>query len=360
MNRRRFQAQHFTVGWISALPLELEAARTLLDEEYESNDDTVQYVLGRIGKHDVVMCCLPKGQIGTNAAAVAATRMQSIFPAIQIGLMVGIGGGVPSAVTDVRLGDVVIGSPQGNSGGVIQYDFGKTGQGGSHARTGFLNAPPSLLLTAVSMLQADPDANDRIEARLGSVNIPQKFKRCNTGPDNLYSASYDHTEGATCDKCSKDMLVTRASRENDRVVIHYGTIASGNQVMKDGTTRDRLSTELGGILCFEMEAAGLSNTFPCLVIRGICDYVDSHKNKNWQPYAAMAAAVYAKEILVLTPTIHRRGFQTAFEDQLGSFSVPFSRDEHFVDRPSITDRLKEILELDSSARAALVEIGGVG
>jgi hypothetical protein len=71
--------------------------------------------------------------------------------------------------------------------------------------------------------------------------------------------------------------------------------------MKDGLTRDKYSEELGGVLCFEMEAAGLMNTFPCLVIRGICDYSDSHKNKMWQPYAAAAAAAVAKEILGFMP-----------------------------------------------------------
>jgi nucleoside phosphorylase len=46
-----------------------------------------------------------------------------------------------------------------------------------------------------------------------------------------------------------------------------------------------------------MEAAGLMDNFPCLVIRGICDYADSHKNKQWQGYAAATAAAYAKELL---------------------------------------------------------------
>jgi hypothetical protein len=51
------------------------------------------------------------------------------------------------------------------------------------------------------------------------------------------------------------------------------------------------------VLCFEMEAAGLMNHFPSLIIRGICDYSDSHKNKEWQGYAAMAAAGFAKDLL---------------------------------------------------------------
>ena len=85
------------------------------------------------------------------------------------------------------------------------------------------------------------------------------------------------------------------------VVLYYGIVASGNQVMRDGAERDRVSTELGGVLCFEMEAAGLMNSFPCLVIRGICDYADSHKNKKWQPYAAGTAVACAKEVLSVIP-----------------------------------------------------------
>jgi nucleoside phosphorylase len=84
-------------------------------------------------------------------------------------------------------------------------------------------------------------------------------------------------------------------------VTHYSTIAPGNQVIKDATVRDKLSVELGGVLCFEMEAAGLMNSFPCLVIRSICDYADSHKNKRWQAYAAGMAAAYAKEVLATIP-----------------------------------------------------------
>jgi hypothetical protein len=68
--------------------------------------------------------------------------------------------------------------------------------------------------------------------------------------------------------------------------------------MKDGRTRERLRKKFD-MLCFEMEAAGLLNHFQCVVIRGICDYSDSHKNKTWQPYAAATAAAYAKELLSL-------------------------------------------------------------
>jgi nucleoside phosphorylase len=80
--------------------------------------------------------------------------------------------------------------------------------------------------------------------------------------------------------------------------VHYGLIASGNQVVKNGILRDMLNQDLGGqVLCFEMEAAGLMNNFPCLVIRGICDYSDAHKNNVWQEHAAAVAGAFAKELL---------------------------------------------------------------
>ena len=86
------------------------------------------------------------------------------------------------------------------------------------------------------------------------------------------------------------------TEEEDNPAVHYGIIASANQLMKDASIRDELAKEKN-ILCFEMEAAGLMNDFPCLVIRGISDYADSHKNKQWQGYAAMVAAAYGKDLL---------------------------------------------------------------
>lgn len=92
--------------------------------------------------------------------------------------------------------------------------------------------------------------------------------------------------------------MNRTPRATDELYIHYDLIASGNKVMKDAKTRDTIAQELD-ILCFEMEAAGLMDLLPCLVIRGICDYSDSHKYEEWQGYSALAAAAYTKELLNL-------------------------------------------------------------
>jgi nucleoside phosphorylase len=306
MAGRRLKIEDYTVGWISALPIELAAAAEMLDEEHEDLPqdpaDSNIYTFGRIGEHNVVIACLPAGQMGTNSAAMVASQMKSTFPSIRFGLMVGIGGGVPSAESDIRLGDIVISQPYMQHGGVVQYDFGKTGAEGRLNRTGSLNSPPTVLLNAVNKLRAN-HMRRRIKLHefLSTYARLPEFAHQGAEFDVLYNARYSHVGGPTCDGCSKEEVVSRLPHENTNALLYFGTIASGNQVMKDGVTRDRISKELGGILCFEMEAAGLMNNFPCLVVRGICDYADSHKNKRWQPYAAATAAACAKELLVIIP-----------------------------------------------------------
>jgi nucleoside phosphorylase len=296
----------YTVGWVCALPIELAAARRMLDEthkdQYRNAGDTNLYTLGRINGHNVVVVCLPYGQIGTNSAAAVAAQMKSTFPSIEIGLMVGIGGGIPSKNQDIRLGDVVVSRPGPMHGGVIQYDFGKTTECGFQ-RMGYLNSPPVLLLNAVAKLEANRSQGETIFHEYSAqLNKWQELLCKATRADLLFEAKYRHVGADTCEQCDKKRLVERKPRD-EQIMVHYGTIASGNQVMRDAIERDRVSSELGDVLCFEMEAAGLMNTFPCLVIRGICDYADSHKNKDWQAYAAGTAAVYAKTVLSVVPPV---------------------------------------------------------
>ncbi|KAL0929878.1 pfs domain-containing protein [Colletotrichum truncatum] len=98
--------------------------------------------------------------------------------------------------------------------------------------------------------------------------------------------------------CDSHQEIKRRERPSSDPVVHYGVIASGDSVVKDGISRDEISRRLGNeCICFEMEAAGLMDNFPCLVIRGICDYADTHKNDRWQNYPAATAAALAKELL---------------------------------------------------------------
>jgi nucleoside phosphorylase len=306
MAERQLHREDYSVGWVCALPIELAAARLMLDEEHrhlgQDPNDTNLYTLGRIGEHNVVIACLPAGQTGTNSAAAVAMQMRLAFPSIRFGLMVGIGGGVPSSEADIRLGDVVVSQPHKGHGGVVQYDSGKATPS-EFERTGFLNMPPTILLNGIAKIRSNEFIGSSLSEYLSKLGDAPAFKRDGAGPDVLYEASYKHAGGPTCGSCSKEMVVGRQPRRNQEIVVHYGTIASGNQVMRDGATRDKVSSEFGGVLCFEMEAAGLMNSFPCLVIRGICDYADSHKGKNWQPYAAGTAAAYTKEVLSIVPAL---------------------------------------------------------
>jgi nucleoside phosphorylase len=260
----------------------------------------------------VVIACLPKGKYGLTSAASVATDMLRSFPSIRFGMMVGIGGGAPSQKHDIRLGDVVVSSPVGRTGGVIHYELGKTIQNQKFELTGALDAPPPMLLTALSVIGAlhERKGHRITESVHGMIErnprLRKKYQRPETKMDRLYKSNFIHPDrDQACDiVCSGEtaQLVQRNERtaDEDDPMIHYGLIASADRLMKDARVRDTLARE-EEVLCFEMEAAGLMDHFPCLVIRGICDYSDTHKNDMWQGYAAATAATYAKDLLGVMP-----------------------------------------------------------
>ena len=301
----------YKVGWICALPTEVTAAASMLDERHsmlsQPSGDHNSYILGRMGSHNVAIASLPTGVIGVASAARVATQMSTTFPSLQYRFMVGIGGGVPSSMHDIRLGDVVVSKPVGELGGVVQYDFGKTVEEGRFVRQGVLNRPPTRLLSAASTLQTGLDLGRSCLSGIlaqSAYRHPQRETACTfpgASRDRLFHSSYSHPSPNTgCEQCDRNKLIQRSPRADTGPSVHYGLIASANQVMRDGATRERLSQELD-VLCFEMEAAGLMDDFPCLVVRGICDYADSHKNKDWQDYAASSAAAFTKALLGVIP-----------------------------------------------------------
>jgi nucleoside phosphorylase len=331
----------YTVGWICALSKEQTAATAMLDKRHcdlsNPPHDSNAYTLGSIGKHNIVIACLPEGMYGTNTAANVVTLLAGTFPSVRACLMVGIGGGIPSQ--KVRLGDVVVGRPEGQFPGVVQWDMGKAKQDGEFERTGTLDNPPKALLTALAKLKTENElSGSRIPLYLDALKktypkAAEKYLRSDSLVDICFKASYDHVtlvqsgrnskrdngyddeeedeedeeegEEDNCRFCDKSRVVKRKPRD---MRVHYGLIASGNQVIKDAKSRDKLNKDLGGnVLCVEMEAAGIVNNFPCLVIRGICDYSDSHKNKAWQEHAAAVAAAYAKELLLIVQPNEVRG-----------------------------------------------------
>ncbi|KAJ6125876.1 hypothetical protein N7471_010369 [Penicillium samsonianum] len=367
----------YTVGWICALPLEMAAAKLMLDAIHPSlprpPTDQNTYILGNIGDHNIVIACLPSGAYGNVSAATVAMQLLSSFHSVRFGLMVGIGGGVPSSNADIRLGDIVVSQPTDTCGGVIQYDLGKALSGGQFQRTGMLNRPPKVLLTALATLQAHHFTEDsqvlefisEVRAKM-TPRIAANFARP-TKEDLLYQTDYDHGASDTCIGCDRSKLNPRLPRDHKEPVFHYGLITSANQVVKDGRRRDQLARDLG-VLCVEMEAAGLMNDFPCVVIRGICDYADSHKNKEWQGYAAAVAAAYAKELVLVIPIDQVETTPTARDtlaDSVHRFNVPLDLTavpviEGFLGRQDELNNLWQYLQPTNSPSQKVAILHGLG
>lgn len=339
---RSLPIEHYYVGVVCALPREMTAVRAMLDEKHEplrtkDAHDNNNYVLGRMGQHNVVVACLPAGVYGTNAAATVARDMLRTFTGLRFGLLVGIGGGIPNLLAgrDIRLGDIVVSQPEDTFGGVVQYDLGKNMGEGRFKGKGSLNSPPTLLLTALSSLQSASGIEEsQVPKHLMEMNKKypelegQGYVSPGAGIDHLHCSHCDSSQWwwllwlllvwlcplLRCEMCENGR-VRRPRRNHENPLVHYGTIASGNQVIKDAKVRDRLGRELNAA-CVEMEAAGLMNNFPCIVVRGICDYADSHKNDAWQNYAAAAAAAYAKWFLgQVTP--HQTANEKRIQDDVG-------------------------------------------
>lgn len=308
-------SEQYTVGVICALALEATAVIAMLDEVYtdmieQDQNDHNSYRLGRLHHHKVAIATLASGVYGTNSAAVVATNMKRTFKNLRFGIMVGIGGAAPVPSLeeqDIRLGDVVIGKPVGTHGGVVQFDYGKTTQEDGFVLKGSLPSPPSALLTALNMLEADQELGecaitDCLSAMFEKRPSMKKRYGC-PGSENdvLYDAQYVHPKAEpTCESCEISKQISRGTRGSPEPWVFFGTIGSSNSVMKDAITRDRLREDLG-VLCFGTEAAGLFD-FPSIVIRGVSNYSDSHKNDRWQRYAAATAAACAKTLLgYITP-----------------------------------------------------------
>ncbi|THY89570.1 hypothetical protein D6C92_07144, partial [Aureobasidium pullulans] len=308
----------YTVAWIAALPHERAAGEAMFDDEYEdppadfiqNSGDPNAYSWGKIGKHYVVVAALPSGDYGLAPTAIVAQGLRSSLPHVRIGLLVGIGEAVREILDkegttvdqrDIRLGDVVVSSPEGTIGGVVQCDLVKAQTvDGSEVlqRHGSLNSPPLALRTALAKLQAS-------YFKKGSTIIAiiaEAFEKWSEMKDKFYHPGLEGNEtNRRTDTYHSRGGISISNEARRSPKIHYGTVASSNTLEKSARHRDavlmRLAKENINPLCFEMEAAGLMNNFPCLVIRGICDYGDEHKNDHWQNYAAITAAGVAKELL---------------------------------------------------------------
>ncbi|KAF2225807.1 hypothetical protein BDZ85DRAFT_258120 [Elsinoe ampelina] len=393
----------FKIAIVCALPLEADAVLKILDHVERNGDthgrahgDTNTYSFGRIGGQDVVLVHLP--DIGMSGAARASANLKMSFPAVELALVTGICGGIPSTAspaTEIFLGDLV------TSTGLVQHDFGRQYPSGLQRKTGVedvLGKPSVQLRGFLSRLRTETHTK---QLELDIKHITGMHISMSSGtpaPDILYKSDYLHkhryaTKGSclcsdgldqVCDDAlniSCDVLGcstedscqrTRPPGVNGTPVsptVHFGLVGSGNVVMKSGVHRDAIARN-GPLIALEMEAAGIWDTFnSCLVVKAVCDYADSHKHKSWQKYAAMVAAAGTKFIIsqwqsssvdtlqrtsdsLACATINRLIYpvtslkiDTTRTESINEYwSIPRSVNRLFTGRTTILDKLEQVLK----------------
>ncbi|EPS37714.1 hypothetical protein H072_8570 [Dactylellina haptotyla CBS 200.50] len=338
----------FEIAIICAVKPEYDAVTLLLDEFFDDDgytygraaQDQNTYLTGRIGQYNVVLALLP-GMGKANAAQTAA-NFRSSFGGIELALLVGICGGVPTASDgqEIILGDVII------SGSIIQYDLGRQFPNGFRRKStlndnlGRANADVRGFVAMLSTCHV----SERLEARTShhlaklqreaSRRHPGKYDYPGPAADKLFEATYLHKHqlSANCEICkqgvdnvcehamhgavcgelhcdeshlvwrkrldakAKELKSTASVHEVQQPMLHIGTVASGDTVMRSGEIRDNIAKR-DSIIAFEMEGAGVWDNLSCIIIKGVCDYSDCHKNKKWQNFAAATAASAMKAIL---------------------------------------------------------------
>ncbi|KAJ0138661.1 Uncharacterized protein HZ326_18401 [Fusarium oxysporum f. sp. albedinis] len=375
--KRPVSRADFPLAIICALSLEVDAIEALFDEYWDYHiyskapGDPNSYSTGRIGHHNVVLAYMPEA--GKANGAAVATNCRVSFPHVKLAIVVGICGVIPftpgpwDAHHEIILGDVIV------SQSVVQYDLGRQYPGSVEYKDtneeplGRPNVEIRSLLSKLNGLRArrafESDMGCFLSLLQEDLELAAQYPE--PGTDRLYEATYQHVDkDMPCDKCGcNGKLVPRERLEKGALEprVHFGRIASGDTVMKSGEDRDHIARKLG-VIAFEMESAGVWDSLPCLVVKGACDYADSHKAKATQNYAAATAAACTKAILRhwVVPTSH----DSTGEGNLTRYStvlVPFPPNEDFVGRQDILESLRQELSLKRShAVAALFGLGGTG
>ncbi|KAE9565732.1 hypothetical protein CGMCC3_g18085 [Colletotrichum fructicola] len=396
----RRRAEDVRIAVICALPREYDAVILAFDEIW-SDEDTREpalrrhnHTLGRIGIHHVVLALLPN--MGKACAANEVVWLRSEYAGLEVAFLTGICGAVPKPGTEneILLGDVVIGES------IVQYDLGRQ-YPSSFSQKGDVDDSLSRLSKDVRTFLATYETHhgrDDLQQRITKIlaQIQQvaiaKDRHCYNRPaaqdDILFEPNYLHKHRdqsdcvchgwAACDgaikasckqlKCDVRHQVSRKRLESKgpELRIHIGRIGSGDTVMKSGKHRDRVAAE-HGIIAFEMEGAGVWEEIPCIIVKGVCDYADSHKNKSWQDFAAAMAASATKALLerYVSSTTKKSSDMTLVDSPSDTFTLAsvfnVAGVNHFVGRGNELRRLHKELEWTGKRRTAVLHgLGGMG
>ncbi|VUC29845.1 unnamed protein product [Clonostachys rosea] len=399
---RAHRREHIEIAIICALPLEYDAITLAFDElggETKDNaaGDYNKYRTGLIGGHHAVLLLLPG--MGKVSAASATANLRSSYSGVRLAILTGICGGVPRPGTDdeILLGDVVI------SKSVIQYDLGRQYPGRFATKNTIeesLGRPSKQIRSLVATFetrQGREELQSRTAQILAQIQLKaaeagdfDSYKRPATKEDRLFEPDYLHrhdnshqcecSEYSACDialsepcevlRCGDEHLLPRRRLQDQdlqnhqgitpKVRVVVGRIGSGDTVIKSGVDRDNLASA-HDLVAFEMEGAGVWDEIPCIVIKSVCDYADSHKSKKWQPFASVTAASATKALL-----------EHNIETQVPSrtwFMVPYNENPDFVQRPGVFDQIKQLFQHGQQSeqqsgpprsRVALYGLGGIG
>ncbi|GKT97391.1 kinesin light chain [Colletotrichum tofieldiae] len=403
-SRRR---EDFQVAIICALPLEYDAVALTFDEFWDENRDQQRnapgdynrYRTGRIGSHNVVLLLL--SNMGKVSAASATANLRSTYAGIQLAILTGICGGVPSpsSANELLLGDVVI------SKSMVQYDLGRQYPNDFAMKANVdetLGRPSREIRSLLATFETRQGRSDlRRQTSQALVQLQQKateygdrslYQRPSLIEDLLFEPGYLHrhrdsqncncsdseaceiARSTSCEKlqCERERVVSRKRLRTEHLdedavtaedpQVFVGRVGSGDTVMKSGLDRDRVAAQ-HSLIAFEMEGAGVWDEIPSIVVKGVCDYADSHKNKSWQNFAAATAASTAKALLKYHIQTTQRPTATCTR-----FLVPYTQNHDFIGRSGILDHVKQLFshELPQQpaarprSRVALHGLGGIG
>lgn len=327
MSIPRLHCFAYTIAWVCPLPKDLPTVVAMLDQVHDpprpSSKSTTavelldqlygpsspicltdKYIVGSIGSFNIVITCFewPSEKFDALQGFHLAIEMFQKFPNLRIGLIVGIGSGVPSEKNDVRLGDVVVSLPRKDGIGTRSYYVENEGRRVVTRRWGSTIEPPSGLNMSISRLISSHHIHDKIQSHLLGIlerhpNLNTRFTRPKSGDDILHQPESERTEPLQ----SWRRVARQARQPHGIIKAHYGSIASAHPPIRSGQRRDALSQRLGGVSCFEKSPSRIIEGFTCVVVRGICDYADVHMTSEWEEYSAAVAAAFAKELITTLP-----------------------------------------------------------
>ncbi|KAH8196988.1 hypothetical protein TruAng_008847 [Truncatella angustata] len=370
----------YTVAWIAPLEIEAQAALNLLDERHRgrfqvSRGDDYVFHAGSMRGHNVVIATLPAGQeYGTGSAAALASQVKKFFPKLWFGLLVGVATGLPDLsrrpARDIRLGDVLVGLPDGESAGLVAYDLGKETEDGFEPlkRGHALAVTEPIVRAAIGSIKLEAPNDAQVflpyyEAIRNNEHATGTFADPGQDRDKLYLVQANGTE----------QVAERVRRPDARRTrVWYGPIGSGEKLLENAQKSNELRDRYG-VIGVEMEAAGTMNRIPVGVIRGVYNYGDKHKNMEWQPYAAAMAAAYGKAVLDEIPpndlgrsnppeqTVVRKAIESNKSPHQPRCHIQFAKNPRFTGRTAVLDTLEEkLFGQEPCQRTALVGLGGVG